>query len=692
MAIRKRVVVMGACVFLMAGLIAGVGVYLWRQHEDRDDDPPLRALALGPDVNVYIMKGGHSVYLVVNSFPAADRYKELGSELGITAKGRASPCTSSAPSGAALCVQWEDGAKLHITVASKTSPDLDCITMSWNVSQKRQQTNETPTDCYDMSHSFWYGAFEDHFQKWPMNTLKIGASPYVTGEIFDRVEYGEVIEPLFLSSLGMGIHADVNTPLYLGINAEASEGRICLTGRTGSNTPYLTQTIPSLRYDLCKAKDISTLWKEMAKKYLPKPRRTPSPYVVKFPIWSTWARYKSHINQTKVLDFAEQILRHNMTISQLEIDDDWTPRYGDFTFSTEKFPEPAAMVNELLGMRIHTTLWMHPFINTDSDAYKTASREGYLVCESANSPKPAAIDWWRGNGSGLIDFTNDKAVDWYLQELKKLQTNFNVSSFKFDAGEVSYLPKRYALASPLTSPNFFTTRYVDAACRSDMFERRLEVRVGFRSQECHALVRMLDRASDWTHKLGILTLIPTALVSGLAGYPFVLPDMIGGNAYNASNIDQTVLPDRELYLRWLQVTLFMPTLQFSVAPWDYDEETVKITQKLLSLREDYIDDILLLMDHARDTGEPVVRPLWWTDPLDKDALTCETEFLLGNDLLVAPVLEKGATSRDIYLPQGLWHDQLRGIIRYGKQWLRDYTAQLDELPHFARVDDQGIVG
>ena len=74
-------------------------------------------------------------------------------------------------------------------------------------------------------------------------------------------------------------------------------------------------------------------------------------------------------------------------------------------------------------------------------------------------------------------------------------------------------------------------------------------------------VRMGDKESRWGYDNGLKTIIPTALTFGILGYPFILPDMIGGNAYTyeGDNIEltQTVLPDRELYIRWLQVTVII---------------------------------------------------------------------------------------------------------------------------------------
>jgi len=78
---------------------------------------------------------------------------------------------------------------------------------------------------------------------------------------------------------------------------------------------------------------------------------------------------------------------------------------------------------------------------------------------------------------------------------------------------------------------------------------------------------MLDKDSNWGYDNGLKAMIPTLLHFGIIGYPFTLPDMIGGNAYGE-------WPSKELFLRWLGANIFMPSLQFSITPWDdhYDPE------------------------------------------------------------------------------------------------------------------------
>ena len=504
----------------------------------------------------------------------------------------------------------------------------------------------------------------------------------------DSGQYGGVIEPLFVSSAGVGIYVHDSTPLYLSVNQK--QNLICLKGVAGEGSAFTSDPSKAhLRYDICKARDVTTLWKSMAKKYLKTPDTAISAQVLHKPIWCTWAKYKGGINQSKVLDFAHQIVKNGLPVSQLEIDDNWTPKYGDMTFDTTKFPNATDMIKTLSEEGIPVTVWVHPFFNNDSESFGEFRNISGLV-RNAKTGEPALTSWWRGtNNAGMLDVTNEDAVQLFLNKLQDLQDKYNVTSFKFDAGETNWLPKDYKFNQTQWSPSLYTHKYVHMAHMADGDSPRQEVRSAYHNQGNGLMVRMLDRASDWSKNRGIKTVIPCALTFGLMGYPFVLPDIIGGNAMNQTNLkdqDAVVLPDQELFIRWLQLSTFLPVMQLSVAPWDYHNQTVvDITKKFLELHQQYAHEIERLSIEATTTGYPIVRPVWWNDPTDKEALTIDSQFLLGDDILVAPVLEKGQRARDIYLPRGNWFDELRKAPLSGPGWQRDYRVQLEELPYFTRV-------
>ncbi len=222
-------------------------------------------------------------------------------------------------------------------------------------------------------------------------------------------------------------------------------------------------------------------------------------------------------------------------------------------------------------------------------------------------------------------------------------------------------------------------RYAAVASLADDQNRRQEVRVGAKTQHQPMFVRIMDRESSWQEEGGIKSVIPTVLTFGIIGYPFVLPDMIGGNAYEK-------YPDRELFIRWMQVCTLMPCMQFSITPWEYGADVVRMALQMLAIRKRFLDYMLAVAYNCVDTGEPIIRPLWWIAPGDEFAQVADTQFLLGNDVMVAPVVEAGARSRMIYMPKGVWRDEITGETLGGGRFYFNYKAELDQLPHFTKME------
>lgn len=262
------------------------------------------------------------------------------------------------------------------------------------------------------------------------------------------------------------------------------------------------------------------------RRYFPKPFKVPSPDVFKKPVWSTWALHKTSVTQEKLLRFASDITKHGFTCSHLELDDCYTTDYGEFDFDPQRFPNASGMFAKLRENGFQVTLWTHPFINYDSINFGVAVEKGLLVREPSGE-LPALVRWWNGIG-GILDFTNPEARKWFSSNLHTLKARYNVTSFKFDAGETSYLPRQFSSLVPLTDPSIFTRRYSEMAIP---FDSRAELRVGYQSQNISCFFRIIDRDSVWGYELGLKSIIPTVLTIGILGYQFVLPDMIGGNSY-----------------------------------------------------------------------------------------------------------------------------------------------------------------
>lgn len=602
--------------------------------------------------------------------------------LGLSSS-KAIDCSSNSKSH--LCLKWENDRTLNITKSSKTlkiGNSLDCYDIEWS---GLRNTYQSLTDCFDITSAHWYGGYEDTYQYWPFEKNTMPLSPYVSNDAFKN-GIGNVLDRYFISSNGVGILVDNDVPLYFSLNKPLND--MCFTAKY-KRYPYFNtnNAYPKLKYKVCQAKNVRDIQRKMSANFLNKPKGIPHEDLFRYPIWSTWAQYHYDINQTTVLKFTDDVLKNGFRCSQIEIDDNWTPYYGDFVFDKDKFSNATEMVIKIKNQGCAVTAWVHPFFNIDGSFFKEANDQHYLL-RQVGSDVPALTKWWDGNMTGVLDVSNEDAVIWYLDKLNKLKNDTQLDSFKFDAGELSFLPNIYKATNMPPNPcDNYPRKYVDLAVRADT-NRRQEVRGGYKTQKFPIFVRQIDKKSAWGHNNSFASIIPGIFTFGILGYPFVLPDMIGGNAYDGR------FPEPELFVRWIQLNTFLPSMQLSITPWDErfndtNIDVVSISRNFTELHANISDVLIKFANLSVETGEPIIRPLWWIDPLNETALTCEDEFLVGDEYLVAPIMEKGSRSRDIYIPTGSWLDMLRGNgtdpVYMGPLWVYNYTVEIDELAYFKNI-------
>lgn len=406
----------------------------------------------------------------------------------------------------------------------------------------------------------------------------------------------------------------------------------------------------------------------------------PSDELIKKPIWTTWAIYKWSVDQQKVIDFADRILSFNLPISYLEIDDRWTARYGDLDFDEKKFPDAKGMIDYLHKRGIKVSLWVPPFVNTDAESFEEGVDKKAFIA-SYDSRYPALVGWWdTGNieNAGLIDFFSTSGRDWFGKKIDYLVERYKVDGFKYDAGEAQFLPKKPRLSKGL-HPNMYSDYYA----RWGLLHKGVEMRSAYFSQNLPILFRQFDKASHWGFNNGLASVMTQILAMGIAGYPFVLPDMIGGNEYlNKAS--------EELFVRWIQLNTFLPYMQFSIPPFreDYSKGVMGITLKYLAIREGIIPALLEGVRESSLTQLPLVRPLFFEFEDDSVCYSIEDEFMLTSRYLVAPIIKEGEIKRDIYIPGA----KFRSIydpneVIEGPEWIRDYPAPIDKIPVFERITD-----
>ncbi len=406
---------------------------------------------------------------------------------------------------------------------------------------------------------------------------------------------------------------------------------------------------------------------------------SPPDDLIKRPIWTTWALYKWGIDKGKVLGFADKILSENFPVSYLEIDDRWTKKYGDLDFDEDRFPDAKGMIDYLHQRGIKVSLWVPPFVNQDADTFEDGVKNKAFMA-AYNSRYPALVGWWNTANianAGIIDFFTEQGRSWFGKKIDFLIETYGIDGFKYDAGEAQFLPLK-----PRLDSGFHPNMYSDYYARWGLAHRGVEMRSGYFAQNLPILFRQFDKASHFGFNNGLASVMTQILAMGIIGYPFVLPDMIGGNEYlNKAS--------EELYIRWVELNSFLPYMQFSIPPSreGYSEKVSGITRKYLALREEIIPEIIRASKEASSTQIPLVRPLFFEFEEDEASYFIEDEFMLGSRYLVAPVITEGANSRNIYFPPAKFRNLYnKDEIIEGPKTIENYPAPLEVIPVFERVE------
>ncbi len=493
---------------------------------------------------------------------------------------------------------------------------------------------------------------------------------------FQTDEGSNVITPLIMNSRGGFIFSDSYSHLSLSFNREG-------------NRIFKIHLIPDYKEDVFELafymgentkkayeKWVNTKWRNRPD--LPV-NRTPSDELIKKPIWTTWALYKWAINREKVVSFADAIKSRDLPISYLEIDDKWTGKYGDLDFDSERFNNAKEMIDILHQYGIKVSLWVPPFVNQDADSFEDGIKQKAFMA-AYNSRYPALVGWWDTaniESASIIDFFSESGREWFGKKIEYLVNNYGIDGFKYDAGEAQFLPIRPRLKEGI-HPNMYSDYYA----RWGLNHHGVEMRSGYFSQNLPILFRQFDKASHWGYNNGLASVLTQILAMGIIGYPFVLPDMIGGNEY-LNRVSE------ELFIRWVELNTFLPYMQFSIPPFreDFSERVIEITYFYLKLREKIVPYIINLSKDAALTQMPIVRPLFFEFVDDEMAYSIEDQFMLGSKYLVAPVITEGAISRKIYFPKAKFKSLYNpDEVIVGPEFIEDYPAPIEIIPVFERVE------
>jgi alpha-glucosidase len=394
----------------------------------------------------------------------------------------------------------------------------------------------------------------------------------------------------------------------------------------------------------------------VSKEFFPSNGETPSRLLFEHPQYNTWIELIYDQEEEAILTYARSILDQGYPPGVLMIDDNWQEDYGDWRFSGTRFKDPKGMMDQLHEMGFKVMLWICPFVSADSDEFRYLAKNGMLLLDgSVKKPvgddlwedtqgRTAIIRWWNG-ASGLLDLSNPKTRDWFQAQMDTLVEKYEVDGFKLDAGDAFFYDKEDLVSFNESTPNDHTTYFAEIGLKYPLNEYR----ASWKMAGLPLVQRLRDKRHDWGD---LQQLVPGIIAQGLMGYAYTCPDMIGGGAYT------TFLPgsviDEELVVRSAQTSALMPMMQFSVAPWRVlSEENNAICKRMALLHEEYGDIIYAMAEESAKTGEPIARSLDYNYP-DGGFAGIGDQFMLGTELLVAPLTEKGARSREVVFPEGQW--------------------------------------
>ena len=408
------------------------------------------------------------------------------------------------------------------------------------------------------------------------------------------------------------------------------------------------------------------------KEYFPFNGKIPDQMFWKTPQYNTWIELGTNQTTENILKYARGIIANGLPTGILMIDGGWQEDYGIFEFHKAKVPDPKYLMDSLHELGFKVMLWVSPIIASAGTNYKQLRDKGYLI-RGANG-KPAIREWWSGF-SAVLDFTNPEAVEWYRGKLNYLMECYGVDGFKFDAGDKYFYEDNDITFKP-TSSREQTKMFNEVGEYYLLNEFRAAWNFGGQA----IVARLHDKYHTWD-SFGLNTLIPHTILQGLCGYAYCCPDMVGGGILDSFSPERQI--DEELFIRWVQANALMGMMQVSIAPWRvFSKDTFEIIKKYILLHESMGSYCVELAKEAAVSGEPVVQHMAYQFP-DEGFETVNDQFMLGDTILVAPVLEKGKQNRIVRLPKGMWKESDGTVYEGGKTIV--VKAPLEKLPWFTRL-------
>ncbi|MFC4560230.1 alpha-xylosidase [Nocardiopsis mangrovi] len=470
--------------------------------------------------------------------------------------------------------------------------------------------------------------------------------------------------PFYLTNRGYGVFIDHPGPVSLEVGSE-SVGRV-----------QMSVEDQRLRFFVVHGPTP----KEVLARYTALTGRPALPPPWSFGLWLSTS-FTTRYDEETVNAFVEGMAERDIPLSVFHFDCFWMREFHwcDFEWDPEVFPDPKGMLERLHERGLRVCVWINPYIAQRSALFEEGARLGHLV----RRPDGTVWQWdmWQA-GMALVDFTSPAAREWYAGKLRML-LDMGVDCFKTDFGERIPTDVVWADGSdPYGMHNHYTQLYNETVF--ELLRRHRgegEAVVFARSATAGGQRFPVHWGGDCASTFEAMAeSLRGGLSLGLSGFGFWSHD-IGG-------FEGT--PDPALFKRWLAFGLLSSHSRLHGSrsyrvPWAFDgddEGAVDVARSFTRLKCRLMPYLFGAAVQAHEQGTPVMRAMLLEFPGDPSCHHLDTQYMLGDDLLVAPVLSADDTV-EYYVPEGEWTRLLTGETVTGPGWRRE-SHGFDSLPLLVR--------
>ena len=399
-------------------------------------------------------------------------------------------------------------------------------------------------------------------------------------------------------------------------------------------------------------------------------------------------------------DVADEFRKRRIPCDIIYQDIGWVAGLQDFNWNPERYDNPAKMVSDLADMGYKLVVSQDPVISQQNGKqWREADSLGYFTRDTRTG-KTYDMPWPWGGNCGVVDFTHPDVADWWGTYQQK-PLDIGVRGFWTDMGEPAWsneeetdrLFMKHHAGMHDEIHNVYGHTW-DKVVTEQFNKRNPGKRVFQMTRSAYAGMQRYtfgwsgdagngnDVLDGWANLAGQ---IPVGVSAGMGLIPFWSCDISG---YCGDITDPEAMA--QLYIRWMQFGVFNPLSRAHhegsnvSEPWAFGDEAERLSREAIELKYRLFPYHYTYARKAHDTGVPMMRATLLEYPNDREATKADGQFFMGEELLVAPVVEKDAVTKDVYLPEGEWVDYNdKQTVHRGGRWIT-VDAPLHVIPLFAK--------